>query len=803
VGGRLRFWFAIAATAVGMALGTSPAAEGAFPGRNGLLAVQQSTGQGIVLVTPGGAVVRRVCDQPTLCGRAVEPRWSPNGLALAFRDVVSSRIGIVAPDGSCLWCLLGDPLTTLHGTQPTFVAGGRSLTVSGGIAGTRAGLWRIPLTGGSAATVLSGAASGAAWSSSGELAIVRHAAVWVRGVPPHRQLRRLVAGTAPNWSPNGKQLAVVRQGWIRVVRASGGAGNRVARGTAPVFSPDGRQLAYIGNDGLARVISAHGGASRSLGLQARSLDWQPLTRSTSDPCPAPRGSATLGTSNPDSELSTSAFQQEGEPVLGFYGCVRALDQQRLLFSLVSDGGYPSGLGETRLSGRFALVGTSYSDRYGGCSQSFAAYDIADGDATSLFGFDCSYYGSEGTTISRSVTDLAVDSSGFAAWRATHTIPEYQPLSSIDCPSLTLCVAGDGNGSVASSTDPTSGRSAWSLAAVDGNVALPSVSCPSTDLCVVAAGTGGNVLTSTDPSGGVSSWTSTHVDDSEIPIFPGNYVSCPSTSLCVLADDAGNIVTSTNPAGGASTWSLSHVDGNAPIGFTAISCPSVSLCVATDAAGNVLTSTDPTGGASAWASTHIGSSVGIPPNGGVSCPSVSLCVIAAGTTIFTSTDPTGGASAWTPTTLQNNVAGNAVSCPTTSLCVAVGGNGQVITSTDPTGGASAWQPADADGNNILVGVSCPSATRCVAVDTVGNVVSSDDPTGGSGAWSAAPVDVPDCAVAKTPCIVENLYARDDHGSRVVDSTPPGGGKSIANVSLSGDSATLSWTHDGLAREATLG
>jgi hypothetical protein len=171
-------------------------------------------------------------------------------------------------------------------------------------------------------------------------------------------------------------------------------------------------------------------------------------------------------------------------------------------------------------------------------------------------------------------------------------------------------------------------------------------------------------------------------------------------------------------------------------------------------------------------------------------------------MFTSTNPAGGPSAWSVAHL-GSLSLRAVSCPSASLCVAVDQSGDVVTSTDPAGGASAWHFVNVDGSNPLTAVSCSSETRCVAVDGRGNVIGSDDPTGGPGAWRSAAVDVPDCAVRATPCIVEQLYARDDHGSRVIDGTPPGEGNSLANISLSGNSLALTWTHDGVPREAMLG
>src|SRR5208283_1338069 len=61
-------------------------------------------------------------------------------------------------------------------------------------------------------------------------------------------------------------------------------------------------------------------------------------------------------------------------------------------------------------------------------------------------------------------------------------PHVAALNAVACASTSLCVAVDNGGKVATSTNPTGGASAWSLASVDGTNVLQSVSCPTTSLC---------------------------------------------------------------------------------------------------------------------------------------------------------------------------------------------------------------------------------------------------------------------------------------------------------------------------------
>lgn len=183
--------------------------------------------------------------------------------------------------------------------------------------------------------------------------------------------------------------------------------------------------------------------------------------------------------------------------------------------------------------------------------------------------------------------------------------------------------GSGFGSVVTSTDPTGGAGAWSVANVDDSNILAGVSCPSTSLCVAVGGparfavSSANVVTSTNPTGGAGAWSAPASIDGGSSLTG---ISCPSPSLCVAVDGRGNVVTSTDPTGGPASWTAANVDGANLI--SAVSCASSSWCVAVDTQGNVLTSTNPTGGASAWSAANVDDSRELTS---VSCPSRRLCV----------------------------------------------------------------------------------------------------------------------------------------------------------------------------------
>jgi WD40-like Beta Propeller Repeat len=759
-----------------MSVCTSPA-WGAFPGRNGDLVV--ATGAGLELVAPGTGAARSVCTSVVLCGHPTQPSFSPNGRAIAFVDETSHRPVVVAADGSCLWCLLGAPLTTRIGSGPAFTPGGEGVTAAGN------GLWRISLTGGGARQIVKGRVAGAVWSSRGLVALVRRGWIWV-GRPGHGQLRRLARGRSPSFSPDGSRLAVARDGYVWIVRVADGTERQLVRGSAPAWSPNDRQIAYLAAGGAVKIVAPHGGRPFQVGsVHGSALDWQPLPAPARHTCQLPRGSTVVA-----SNREAVVFSRSG---LVFYGCLKSLGRTRLLRN--GETGYAQlhdALIAVRLAGRFAAIATE-DGKPPDLSDNATLYDLGSGKTTRLADFSVPGPGAE-----RGLDSLAVDSSGFSVWRET-TSPRAQPLTAVSCPSAFLCVARDESGTILSSTNPTGGPITWSIAPVLPNAPVGGISCPSISLCVAVSGQ--DLLTATDPSAGASAWTKTTLGQGVY----ASTISCPSVSLCVAGggaagiDGGATVLTSTDPTGGASFWSSVPLASSDET-VNAVSCPSVSLCVAATNKGDLFTSTNPTGGASAWTKTTIDQGHFL---SAVSCPSVSLCVVTNDTPdLFISTNPAGGTSAWTKTTIDQGktAAGvDTVSCPSVSLCVA-GQIGNVLTSTDPTGGASAWMDTAIDGGNDVYAISCPSVSLCVVADQSGNILASNDPTGGANTWTTAAIDIPGCAPQSIPCISEQLYARDDQGARVVDTAPPGQGNSIGNVAL--DSSVLSWTHDGAQRQLQL-
>ena len=94
------------------------------------------------------------------------------------------------------------------------------------------------------------------------------------------RLRRVARGTGASWSPNGRWIGFRdRTGGVAVVSPSGRGLRRLARSSSPpVFSPDSRWLAYTWRDELY-VVRVRGGSRRYVtsplfGEELEVLDWR-------------------------------------------------------------------------------------------------------------------------------------------------------------------------------------------------------------------------------------------------------------------------------------------------------------------------------------------------------------------------------------------------------------------------------------------------------------------------------------------------------------------------------------------------
>ena len=172
---------------------------------------------------------------------------------------------------------------------------------------------------------------------------------------------------------------------------------------------------------------------------------------------------------------------------------------------------------------------TWTDPTGGSS----AWTVSNVDGTNpLSGIACpsvSLCVAVGGSLGSNVVTSTDPTGGASAWTLAHlNDAEDGNPTAISCPSVSLCVAVDNAGNAITSTDPTGGAGAWVRAHVDTATmpcgphgmwqcqpALTSVSCPTTSLCI-AFDQAANGVGSIKPTGGASAWDVSLVDSAGSP-----------------------------------------------------------------------------------------------------------------------------------------------------------------------------------------------------------------------------------------------------------------------------------------------
>jgi len=184
--------------------------------------------------------------------------------------------------------------------------------------------------------------------------------------------------------------------------------------------------------------------------------------------------------------------------------------------------------------------------------------------------------------------------GAAAWTVAHIddnsdygcvgggLACQAPLMGVSCPTASACSAVDFTGNVLESAAPGA-PAPWPSRSAGGAgpQSLWSVSCPAVSFCATVDGTGGNAVTWNPAQ---ASPLLTH----RLPIDAFG-IWCTSATLCLAAGEAPNgtaeLVGSTDPAAKSPAWSVTDFGD-----VNAVSCPTSSVCLAADDEGQVMVGT---------------------------------------------------------------------------------------------------------------------------------------------------------------------------------------------------------------------
>ena len=378
-----RTLIALFGTLAALGLGATTA-RAAFAGHNGVLAVEPVRGGGEVLVTGGGAIVRRLCVQlegGCAVGRA---QFSPDGRDLAIDGPLPAVVDL---QGNCVDCAIeipngltvGDFALTFEPRRDglDFVAGGSFVDVNTllgiGLDGYFTHQLGLPLPSGYDGLTAQD------WSTAGDLAVSSQDEVflWQSG-----HLRNLGSGSQVSLAPAGDRVAAVRGRWIWILSTRTARGRRLVRGSAPAFSPDGRQIAFIASGHRVEVIPTDHGRAHRLGrLTGRAVAWDPAPTGPAR-CTLPSAGQTIA-SAPGIRIETVSENNGPTRIYGseseIIGCASASGQPRVLLDTSDTGNSLDTVNLAAANGQFAAFVVDYEDlHYGGSSDTVLVDNVATG-----------------------------------------------------------------------------------------------------------------------------------------------------------------------------------------------------------------------------------------------------------------------------------------------------------------------------------------------------------------------------------------------------------------------------------------
>jgi Tol biopolymer transport system component len=100
---------------------------------------------------------------------------------------------------------------------------------------------------------------------------------------------RLVPGSWPAWSPDGRRIALQRNGEIYLINADGSDEARVSEGEHPAWSPDGTRIVFTSGEGIAVMASDGSAVTTVLRHDFRDDTYAPWDMGVGKPAWSPDG----------------------------------------------------------------------------------------------------------------------------------------------------------------------------------------------------------------------------------------------------------------------------------------------------------------------------------------------------------------------------------------------------------------------------------------------------------------------------------------------------------------------------------
>jgi Tol biopolymer transport system component len=298
-----------------------PAAEAAFPGRNGLIAFAREGPHGesaIWVVDPRSRHARPLTHVPARCARGrwwgwwdSEPSFSASGRLLVYTHFddcdprTPNGVYVMRRDGSGRR-LIRRETTWVVPEYPAFSPSGKLIACGDEASGTFVTAVRRPHRERELSLSLEryDSVERPAWGSTGRLAVSLGRGHIATVTPDGKGLRlvtRSARDTMPDWSPSADRIVFQREKLTRrtikadvLVAGARGKGHRRPRrltktrgAYAPIWSPDSRYIAYVRapdlfspNGSLWVMRAADGGGQRlvATGVTADRIGWQPRPR---------------------------------------------------------------------------------------------------------------------------------------------------------------------------------------------------------------------------------------------------------------------------------------------------------------------------------------------------------------------------------------------------------------------------------------------------------------------------------------------------------------------------------------------